>query len=350
MIVLSARNVCSALQQGMSLVHRMGVPQDSRDGPVLALPFPVTTHHHRPTERVLFSARRDANPFFHLFESMWMLAGSRDGRWLDTYVARFSDRFGGEDGNIDDSYGWRWRHHFGIDQLEDVVEILRRSPNTRQAVLQMWDPRSDLVSGAAKPCNTCAYLRVRERGGERQLDLTVSCRSNDLIMGAHGANAVHFSVLQEYLACRVGVAVGHYWQVSSDYHAYERDLARMGSAVDWYSSAATDSACDLYAQGVVRPERLFDPETVGQLVDDLWTWMHDPICPQRFVSRRLFSELLVPMARAHAAARLREFDEAREWLQEVAHPDWRLAAEEWVARRESRWQTRQGDRTQEVAE
>jgi thymidylate synthase len=52
------------------------------------------------------------------------------------------------------------------------------------------------------------------------LDLTVLCRSNDVVWGAYGANAVHFSVLQEYLAGRIGVDVGVMYQFSNNYHGY----------------------------------------------------------------------------------------------------------------------------------
>ena len=41
-----------------------------------------------------------------------------------------------------------------------------------------------------------------------RLQMTVHCRSNDIIWGTYGANAVHFSILQEYVAARIGVDLG----------------------------------------------------------------------------------------------------------------------------------------------
>jgi hypothetical protein len=52
------------------------------------------------------------------------------------------------------------------------------------------------------------------------LNITVTNRSNDAVWGCYGANAVQFSVLQEYLAARLGVRVGVYRQVSDSLHVY----------------------------------------------------------------------------------------------------------------------------------
>ena len=46
------------------------------------------------------------------------------------------------------------------------------------------------------PCNTAIYFKVREG----KLNMTVSNRSNDVIWGTFGANVVHMSILQEYVA------------------------------------------------------------------------------------------------------------------------------------------------------
>ena len=85
----------------------------------------------------------------------------------------------------------------------------------------MWGAgRDDLRSYSAKPCNLIITFRIaRDR-----LDMTVFNRSNDLVWGCCGANAVHFPMLQEYLAGRMEVDVGGYWQVSTNLHLYEEHI------------------------------------------------------------------------------------------------------------------------------
>jgi len=110
-------------------------------------PEPVTTTYLRPTERVLFHAGRDANPIFHLMEAIWMLAGRNDVAFLEQFnrtIGQYSDN--GEVFNA--AYGHRWRKHFGHDQLIEVINLLRKDPKSRQAVIQMWDDK-DLLNGLA---------------------------------------------------------------------------------------------------------------------------------------------------------------------------------------------------------
>ena len=115
------------------------------------------------------------------------------------------------------AYGYRWRQHFNIDQIALIIKRLSNDPTDRRCVLQIWDSTVDLDSNKIDiPCNTHVYFKVREN----LLHMTVCCRSNDIIWGAYGANVVHFSVLQEYVAQRLGLEMGEYVQISDSYHAY----------------------------------------------------------------------------------------------------------------------------------
>jgi len=143
MITLMVGSVDEALCRGVALLRKVGVKQTSRAGDVWVAPSPVTTIFHDPVKRVLFNAHRDANPFFHLFESLWLLAGRDDATWLDQFVGDFSSRFAESDGVLHGSYGHRWREALGLDQLFEVVEKLKANPDDRQCVLQMWDARDD---------------------------------------------------------------------------------------------------------------------------------------------------------------------------------------------------------------
>ena len=95
--------------------------------------------------------------------------------------------------------------------------------NDRRAVLEMWDAEGELrMANSCKdhPCNTHIYFNVRDN----ILDMTVCNRSNDMIWGALGANAVHMSILQEYIASHIGARVGIYTQFSNNLHAYTEVL------------------------------------------------------------------------------------------------------------------------------
>lgn len=216
MFTIKARNVNLALVKGVRLLQEVGIPRPSRNGPTLEVPFPVTTTYILPQERVLRVSGRGDNPFFHFFEALWMLAGRED---VD-FVARFVKRmltFSDDSIKLNGAYGYRWRFYFGMNQLESIATLLRKEPDSRRAVLTMWDPTRDLgVGGRDLPCNTQVYFKVRAG----VLHQTVCNRSNDIIWGAYGANAVHLSMLHEYMANKVGVGIGPYHQISDSFHAY----------------------------------------------------------------------------------------------------------------------------------
>lgn len=139
MHVIVVRNVCEALSEGLRYLLTDGRREESRAGPVVVAPWPVTTAYERPTERVLTSPIRDANPFFHLAEALWMLAGRDDAALLNNFVRDFGSRFAEPHGRVHGAYGHRWRHALGYDQLDYIVQTLGKDPTSRQCVLQMWD-------------------------------------------------------------------------------------------------------------------------------------------------------------------------------------------------------------------
>ncbi len=177
---------------------------------------PVITEYVRPYERVLFNPVRDANPFFHFMESLWILNGQYDVETLAKYnsgMRNYSD-----DGlTFHGAYGYRLRHAFGKDQLLYVIDMMKKDPDTRRAVMMIWHPELDLgVNSKDLPCNDALMFKLRDG----QLDMTVCNRSNDAIWGAYGANAVQFSMIQEFIAAALRVRVGVYRQVSDSFHIY----------------------------------------------------------------------------------------------------------------------------------
>jgi thymidylate synthase len=218
--VITSPNVNHAFSEALWWLKVSGVPEVSRNGPVLVAPGPVITEFTEPQERVLFNAVRDANPVFHLMEALWMIAGDSSLQFLLPFNARMETY--GENGIQWGAYGRRWRTYFGTDQIKNVIKELRDHPESRRAVVGMWDPMLDLKhAGADIPCNTHIYFDLRpDASGRRALNMTVCCRSNDMLWGAYGANVVHFSILQEVIAHSLRVDMGVYRQFSNNFHVY----------------------------------------------------------------------------------------------------------------------------------
>lgn len=236
MRIINALNVNDAYRAGLKLLAQYGAISDSRNGSVRMMHEPVTTVYSHPTQRVLFGAQRDANPFFHLFEALWMLAGRNDLATVALFLPHFTN-YSDDGKTLHGAYGHRWRRHFGtmehsdtgigematwnpLDQLQRVIELLRKNPNDRRVMIQIWDAVADLgVATKDAPCNTMVNVQVVAN----RLNIYVFNRSNDIVWGCYGANAVQFSMLQEYLAAMIGVDAGYYEQISCNWHAYEKN-------------------------------------------------------------------------------------------------------------------------------
>lgn len=328
MEVIQARNVHAALPEGIRLLKLKGVQRESRNGPVLVVPGPVTTVYERPEERVLFWPERDANPFFHLMESLWMLAGRNDVEFVCRFVKTMLN-FSDDGRTFNAAYGHRWRHHFGFDQLPMIAEALRANPEDRRQVLQIWDSRRDLgLASKDLPCNTQVYF---QRDATGRLDMTVCNRSNDVVWGAYGANAVHFSYLQEYVAHLIGCSVGRYWQISNNFHGYLATMSKVEKLDD-------KSAC-IYSTRV-NPYESLKTFPLMQTSAKIW---HEDLA--MFMSGELaigyrdpfFRRVAIPIRAAYEAWKNTEdgfrFEKASEILQQCKAEDWKLACEEWIERR-----------------
>jgi thymidylate synthase len=349
MRVMRARNVNGLFYEGMHLLDEAGLDESSRAGSVKVVPYPVMSVYERPTERVLFCPKRDANPFFHLMEGLWMLAGRNDAAYLNRYVASFGSRFGEPDGTIHDAYGHRWRKALGFDQLDAIVNTWRANPADRQAVLQMWEARADVYpvggcesvtigsddlrgSWRGRPCNTHVYFRVRTvilhiSVPRFYLDMTVCCRSNDAVWGAHGANAVHFSMLQEYVAGRVGCEVGTMYQLSNNYHGYATELERIGDPV------MLDGA-DPYAEEDVGAVPMgMDWETWDADLRRFMEWHDGDRVVDREYANDWFRTTAVRAAQAHQLWKTAMKPSALAMAKLIAAPDWSRACVEWMQRR-----------------
>ena len=326
MRAIHSRNVNEAYILGMNLLHTHGVREESRAGDVLVMPCPVTTTYTHPQERVLFNAKRNCNPFFHLMEGLWMLAGRNDVEWIGRYNTSFK-KFSDDEITFHGAYGYRWRNFFKMDQIHKVIGILKENPKDRRAVIQMWDAASDLGhEGKDFPCN----LSIAFRNNAGALDITVFNRSNDIIWGAYGANAVHMSMLQEYMASMLDLNIGQYHQVSNNYHAYVDIMEKTGIPSNVEISLQNPNKPDLYKDEVVKPYPMVENKETWDV--DLLNFMMDPLEKQVY-DNSFFYEVAQPVAMAQTLVKEKKLMNAKEHCLEIKAQDWRKACSQWISNR-----------------
>lgn len=270
MHVIDTENVNTAVTRDLPRLMSTLISQrsESRNGPVENLGS-LTTVYRRPFQRMLRLPRRDANPIFHVTESLWMLAGKDDVASMAALVPSMSNYGNQETGKFDGAYGARWRSYFSVDQVAAVIKELSVTPNSRRAVIGMYDAATDVPRWASSkdiPCN----LSVKFDITNDCVNMFVFNRSNDLMLGAYGANAVHFSVLHEYVfrslkVTNPGLQPGRYEQISADSHLYTEALYGEQKARLFKEPFTEAEQIDPYADGSYQSVDWFSLNTTSDL-------------------------------------------------------------------------------------
>ena len=214
------------------------------------------------------------------------------------------------------------------DQIEKAIRLLQYEPNTRRCVIAMWEPAYDLGKDSLDiPCNTHIYFKIRNDN----LNMMVCNRSNDVIWGALGANAVHFSFLQEYIAANLEVGVGTYTHVSDCFHIYtDNPVWKLHKSVGTASYSRFYQE-DATAMPLVQEPLTFDMNLTNFMKDDWHEYRYD---------EPFFVSVAVPMRQTWD---IYKRDQGRaNWptiamtLEKVLSRDWYLAATQWMKKRYKR--------------
>lgn len=245
----SGRNLFCLYPLLLQTVNKEGQEAAPRNKPVVEMLHPTMWSLTHPQEWALFIPGRKINPFFALAEVVWMWSGKGGADFIQFYnksITQFLDKgvpyFHG-------SYGKRVRHagysetpfrelphltngsgtangpvEVEVDQLQHVIRKLQGDPETRQAVVVLWDPVKDnWVQSMDHPCNNVLYFWMRpvKKSATRwKLNMTVVRRSNDLVWGVP-YNMVQFSHLQALVAGALNAAIGEYHVMANNLHYYK---------------------------------------------------------------------------------------------------------------------------------
>ncbi len=152
-------------------------------------------------------------------EQIWFISGSRRPEDFLREFTKIWDDFTNPGDVVTVAYGYRWRHHFGRDQLAKLIDLLKKDPSSRHGVIVTWDPASDGLGGAVKKNVPCPYtFTVNIIGGRLHMHNIV--RSNDMILG-FPHDVAGFALLQAILAQELGVGTGTYSHSISNAHVYD---------------------------------------------------------------------------------------------------------------------------------
>lgn len=179
----------------------------------------VTLRLTKPRARLSRSEDR-GKPFSALGELLWYLSGSDRLDFIEPYVPRYKED--AEEGIIHGAYGPRLFAMRGkSNQIDNVIALLKKSPGSRRAVIQLFNAEDIERRYLEIPCTTTLQFLSREG----RLHLSVTMRSNDAYFGLPH-DVFCFTMIQEMVARTLRLELGDYYHYVGSMHLYETHIEK----------------------------------------------------------------------------------------------------------------------------
>lgn len=176
--------------------------------------FPLLT-----TKRVFFKGIA--------YELLWFLKGSGNVRWLQEHNVHIWDEWADENGDLGPVYGVQWRSwpaptpsdpNRTIDQISNVLELIRTQPDSRRMVVIAWNP-AEVEQMALPPCHALFQFYV----ANGKLSCQLYQRSCDMFLGVP-FNIASYSLLTMMMAQQAGLEPGEFVWTGGDCHIYDNHV------------------------------------------------------------------------------------------------------------------------------
>jgi thymidylate synthase len=158
-----------------------------------------------------------------IHELLWFLKGDTNIAYLKENGVSIWDEWADENGDLGPVYGQQWRSWAApdgrtIDQITEVIGILKKSPDSRRMVISAWNP-ADLPSMALAPCHCLFQFYV----ADGRLSCQLYQRSADVFLGVP-FNIASYALLTQMMAQVTGLEAGDFVWTGGDTHLYVNHL------------------------------------------------------------------------------------------------------------------------------
>lgn len=160
---------------------------------------------------------RGISPSYLCGELLWYFNGMRSTEFISRF-SKFWEKISDDGKTANSAYGYLMQAAFGFDQIETVIKLLKKDPNSRRAVINLNTPHQGVIMTKDEPCTIALQFMIRKGN----LDCTAMMRSNDIWFGTP-YDIAFFTELQKYIAQLLGVGYGYYTHFATSLHLYDRD-------------------------------------------------------------------------------------------------------------------------------
>ncbi|EFA22693.1 thymidylate synthase [Bifidobacterium gallicum] len=164
------------------------------------------------------------------YELLWFLKGSSNVRWLQEHNVHIWDEWADEHGDLGPVYGVQWRSwpaptaddpNRTIDQISNVLELIRTNPDSRRMVVSAWNP-AEVEQMALPPCHALFQFYV----ANGKLSCQLYQRSCDMFLGVP-FNIASYSMLTMMMAQQAGLEPGEFVWTGGDCHIYDNHVEQV---------------------------------------------------------------------------------------------------------------------------
>ncbi|AMA50071.1 MULTISPECIES: thymidylate synthase [Flavobacterium] len=171
-----------------------------------------------------------------IYELLWFLKGDTNIQYLKENGVRIWDEWADEKGNLGPIYGHQWRNwnNEEIDQITELIETLKKNPNSRRMLVSAWNPSvlpddkknfAENVScgkAALPPCHAFFQFYV----ADGKLSCQLYQRSADIFLGVP-FNIASYALLTMMIAQVCNLQVGDFIHTFGDAHIYNNHLEQL---------------------------------------------------------------------------------------------------------------------------
>lgn len=171
-----------------------------------------------------------------IHELLWFLKGETNIAYLQENGVRIWDEWADEKGNLGPVYGFQWRNWNGeeIDQITELIETLKKNPNSRRMLISAWNPgvlpdtsvsfSENVANGKAAlpPCHAFFQFYV----AEGKLSCQLYQRSADIFLGVP-FNIASYALLTMMIAQVCGLGYGDFIHTFGDAHIYNNHFEQL---------------------------------------------------------------------------------------------------------------------------
>ena len=161
-----------------------------------------------------------------LFELLWFIRGETNIRFLTEHGVTIWNEWADSKGDLGRVYGaqwcdWRTPDGGSINQLQGVVDAIRKNPDSRRLMVTAWNP-GEISQMALPPCHAMFQFYVQEG----KLSCQLYQRSADLFLGVP-FNIASYALLTNMVAVVCDLEPGDFIHTFGDIHIYQNHLEQV---------------------------------------------------------------------------------------------------------------------------